>query len=753
MSAYYDYAEDTVRTWLQEPIHLPDDGRLRVAQLVHETPQQRHWWPTFPNRRSQAMFSAPRVVAAGITIAIISGSLMLAPRWLQAPVVTAPAVASPSPSPAPDVTVAPAPTERIRQEAAHTSTFAATSVIARLPDGSDPIDLVPAPPQRPGAVYIDRTTNAVMHVDDAGVLRVLMQKDIEDYARTMKGDPIALAPTGSGLVVLDGDGAAWTWADWKEVGRAYGSLAEALPDGADLPEDTPPVRIARPVAMDATPVNDLEYDLLTIDAADGSIRRYEARQVVAPDVTYEREGHEYTYPSRPNSVLTEGGDPIMRQGLPAARDIAVDGPVYVLTADSVERYTSGLRDADFALEAIAGSEPDYRLLASTGSGDDGELWLFDAASGSFASFDKTDGTYLGSWMPDSGAPGDVRGMYVTDGAAGAADSVTWLTGDSVLRGALADPVALQPNVTPAPDPQGQLTESERSPGKAAIDWSDGGVELKADAVTLRVGDRVVRPPAGVSVYGNTEADVAQLEMEWLEDGIEQRINFVIEVDDTHWWIAWIWAYDGEKSGDWINFENLESVTRTPLGESLTGDLVVKSTSAEREKYDTPGTATLRFDGLRLSAMVPGTRPAPLTGCKPLVDDRFQITREAEWDSRYDTWSTSYSSRLLREPGEPLYGLKDMTPKEVEAVLKDLGICYRFRYEWSGWQRLDDGTRHARKYYDYRCTAPDSGNVIALNPGPGYPAADGTAVIYVIVREKGVRDWPAPPPAGTDCPTQ
>ena len=92
MSAYYDYAEDTVRTWLQEPIQLSDEGRLRVAQLVHETPQQRHWWPTFPNRRSQAMFSAPRLVVAGVTIAIISGSLLIAPGLLHAPVVTAPAV-------------------------------------------------------------------------------------------------------------------------------------------------------------------------------------------------------------------------------------------------------------------------------------------------------------------------------------------------------------------------------------------------------------------------------------------------------------------------------------------------------------------------------------------------------------------------------------------------------------------------------------------------------------------------------------
>ena len=126
----------------------------------------------------------------------------------------------------------------------------------------------------------------------------------------------------------------------------------------------------------------------------------------------------------------------------------------------MERYTNEGRDAEFELDAIPGTEADYRFLVSTGSGADGELWLFDAARGSFASFDKADGSYLGSWTPGSGPLGELRGMYATEGADGAADSITWLTADSVVRGALAEPLALQPNVTPAPDPQGRLTKTD-----------------------------------------------------------------------------------------------------------------------------------------------------------------------------------------------------------------------------------------------------------------------------------------------------
>ena len=72
----------------------------------------------------------------------------------------------------------------------------------------------------------------------------------------------------------------------------------------------------------------------------------------------------------------------------------------------------------------------------------------------------------------------------------------------------------------------------------------------------------------------------------------------------------------------------------------------------------------------------------------------------------------------------------MTLQEVEAVLEDLGVCYRFRHEW--WVRAPDrdGSKGRQMHTDYRCTAPKTGNVIGLRPGTGYPAADGTATLEV-----------------------
>ncbi len=154
-----------------------------------------------------------------------------------------------------------------------------------------------------------------------------------------------------------------------------------------------------------------------------------------------------------------------------------------------------------------------------------------------------------------------------------------------------------------------------------------------------------------------------------------------------------------------------------------GDLRLESTSASKKKYEAPGTAVLRIDGLRLTALVPGTRPAPLADCVPFEDDRFEITRQYEWESRFDTWSTGYSQGILRGPGEPLRGMKakGMTPAEVEAVLRDMGVCYRFRHEWQSRQELSDGTRRDQYFTDFRCSAPDTGTVIGLEPGAGHPA--------------------------------
>jgi hypothetical protein len=76
---------------------------------------------------------------------------------------------------------------------------------------------------------------------------------------------------------------------------------------------------------------------------------------------------------------------------------------------------------------------------------------------------------------------------------------------------------------------------------------------------------------------------------------------------------------GEPDGDWVYYRNLGSMTRTPIGEPLDGDLFIRSTHTEKPKSRNVA-AKLRIDGLRLTAFAPGMRAAPLADCQPLPRD-------------------------------------------------------------------------------------------------------------------------------------
>ncbi|MEX1333826.1 MAG: hypothetical protein AB1Z66_00835 [Candidatus Limnocylindrales bacterium] len=114
-----------------------------------------------------------------------------------------------------------------------------------------------------------------------------------------------------------------------------------------------------------------------------------------------------------------------------------------------------------------------------------------------------------------------------------------------------------------------------------------------------------------------------------------------------------------------------------------------------------------------------------------------------------------AGRPLQRKGELLHGWKKMTPKEAEAVLHAAGLCYRFDHSWRPAPRFEDPrlNRELEGYYDRRCSAPETGKLRELSFGPDWPSGEPDVIVYLTVREKGVRDWPEPPPYGTDCPSQ
>ena len=318
--------------------------------------------------------------------------------------------------------------------------------------------------------------------------------------------------------------------------------------------------------------------------------------------------------------------------------------------------------------------------------------------------------------------------------------------------AAQDPTA-DPTAIATPDVAATTTPKAEVP---RIFWSSGGIELVADDLRLRVTDEVVTAPGEVLPLGTTYDDHGQLEAWWYEQGSQQRLNFNLDLDESHWWVDSIWAYDQHgRNSEWIYFKGLEQRTRTPLGEPLVGDFRFRSNGADRKTYRPKESAVLRLDGLRLSAFMPGTRPAPLTGCDYVVDDGVQVTWEEYGGDEGGYWSTGYTDGVLQGPGEPLEGWKSMTPQEAEAALQAAGLCYRFDHSWTPAPKFEDSRldRELELYFDRRCSAPKTGGLTEVSFGPDYPSGEPDVIVYLRVWETEVRDWPEPPPYGTDCPSQ
>ncbi len=98
-----------VEAWLKEPVWLPPSDIARLTQLVHQTPQPRHWWQRPMTGRSQHMFNALKFVVGGVVVAAVGGFLVSGylptqqqDRQPPAAATASPAMETPSPSAGPD---------------------------------------------------------------------------------------------------------------------------------------------------------------------------------------------------------------------------------------------------------------------------------------------------------------------------------------------------------------------------------------------------------------------------------------------------------------------------------------------------------------------------------------------------------------------------------------------------------------------------------------------------------------------------
>lgn len=150
----------------------------------------------------------------------------------------------------------------------------------------------------------------------------------------------------------------------------------------------------------------------------------------------------------------------------------------------------------------------------------------------------------------------------------------------------------------------------------AVHWSTDVVDLEADDLWLQVGGQVVVPPDDREVRISSDPGDPgywTLEVSWVADRVEQRINLYFSADDMEWRIDEARIYDGRIPGDWL--ETRDVPVRVPLGTSFAGDLDV--TLADRSGPDTgPGRLVMR--GLRLAARAGGGSAPGVDPLKPVV---------------------------------------------------------------------------------------------------------------------------------------
>jgi hypothetical protein len=171
-----------------------------------------------------------------------------------------------------------------------------------------------------------------------------------------------------------------------------------------------------------------------------------------------------------------------------------------------------------------------------------------------------------------------------------------------LQPSLAPTPAPSPTPSPTPGPTSAPTPLPTwAPTDRALDWQGEGLRMEADAVRIAIGKRAFSLPAGVPATSSISAERAALEGRWTERGFDQRLRIELETDGREWWFGSIRTYDGRKSPAWIVFGQIEPATRMAVGGTFEGDLRLESTAAERQGLRTPGSATLRIEGLRLTA--------------------------------------------------------------------------------------------------------------------------------------------------------
>jgi len=299
----------------------------------------------------------------------------------------------------------------------------ATTRIAALPGGADPVGLVQDP--RRGALYIDRAASTVARVNTSNgrVVDVVHEGDRPAAGGTSRiSRPVQLEAGGPDVVVIDDEARPWRWRPSNAAGS--GTLNRlTLQGNPTFGEDHGDVAAYSPSTGG--------YRLYVAEPSRNQVMRYQQTldgSAFSPPSTYL---------ATPSSEVVD------------FEQLYVDFDLYALLDNTLRRYRLEKYDGGFALDEppdAADVRPghDYRLVAGSGSASSGgRIYLYDALHDRVIGFEKEDGRYIGQWVPAPKDPqmDDMRGMYVIPGKVAKKrrdpDTLVWITPEGVFSSVLA----------------------------------------------------------------------------------------------------------------------------------------------------------------------------------------------------------------------------------------------------------------------------------------------------------------------------
>jgi hypothetical protein len=209
-------------------------------------------------------------------------------------------------------------------------------------------------------------------------------------------------------------------------------------------------------------------------------------------------------------------------------------------------------------------------------------------------------------------------------------------------------------------PDEPLTQLDANdPALAAIEakrirWETEVVRLGADSVTIDANGKSLHAETpNMKIHSDPGSLTSwSLEVTWLEENLEQRLNVYFNADRTSWWIEGVQVYDNVRpTPDWASFPRGPHF-RTPLGQPFTGDIDL----AGRGRA---GPVRLRIDGAVLAVAPQPSFVEPPGGGMVLDSDPFL-------------------------PGGRLRcsGILQLSPREAEAALQAFGYRLSWRFVYS-----------------------------------------------------------------------